>query len=715
MLTGRRSSGRGRGWILAVLLAVGQWACGEQPAAETPAGAEAAAIPRQPGLDVLLITIDTLRADALGSYGNPRASTPWIDRLAAAGVRFDQARAHNVVTLPAHASMLSGLYPQEHGVRDNSGFRFPEDLPTLAGILRQEGYRTGAFVSAFPLDSRFGLDRGFDVYEDGFVGAGPRSAFLEQERPGSRTVSLAKAWIASSAGPWFCWVHLYEPHFPHASPEPFNSRFRADPYLGEVAAADAALGSLLEPILAAEAGAQPLVVLTSDHGEALGEHGEATHGIFAYDSTLRVPLVLYQPRLFAPRVVPNLVRHIDLMPTILDSLALPIPENLHGRSLLRVAREPAANDSPPSYFEALSGQLNRGWAPLYGVLEGDTKYIELPIPELYILSSDPGELDNRAQSDPRRLGELRDILASLRAIDPGSQPIQEDPETLERLESLGYLSGRAERRDVYSEEDDPKRLIGLDAALREVWGLHEAGRLPAALAQARDLVRERPGMRIALISLAQLERESGNLEAAVTTLRQAYALNPADDSTLALLGSCLTQAGRAGEAVEITEPRSRLAAPDVDVLLVRALALARTNRISTAFEVLEKAEAVDPRNPAVPVHRGTLLLMRGDRAGAGAAYAEALALNPDTVAAHTALGILAVEDGRLEAGVEHWRRAVTTDPRQLSRLMAFGTHLWSRGENAAARPLLELFVASAPADTYGEEIARLRALLAGSG
>ena len=231
---------------------------------------------REPGLSVLLITVDTLRADAVGAYGNRNALTPWMDRLAARGVLFEDAHAHNVVTLPSHANMLSGRYPLEHGVRDNAGFRFPQGTETLATLLAARGYRTGAFVSAFPLAARFGLGRGFEVYEDAFVGAGPRPAFVEQERTGPETVALARRWVEAQQGqPFFCWVHVFEPHYPYAPPEPFASRFRGDPYHGEVAAADAALAPLLEPLLAAGERGRTLVVLTADHGESLGEHGEA--------------------------------------------------------------------------------------------------------------------------------------------------------------------------------------------------------------------------------------------------------------------------------------------------------------------------------------------------------------------------------------------------------------------------------------------------------
>jgi len=365
----------------------------------------------RPGLNVLLVTVDTLRADALGSYGDRQAATPVLDRLAAAGVRFERARAHNVVTLPSHANILSGRYPFEHGLRDNAGYRFPAGLDTLATLLKVRGYRTGAFVSAFPLDSRFGLDRGFDVYDDR-LGDPERVASLRMtERPGTETVAAARSFLTADPDrPWFCWVHLYEPHAPYEPPAMLAARFAEAPYKGEVAAADAALGPLLEPLLSQGPDGRTLVVLTSDHGESLGEHGEKTHGVFAYESTLRVPLILFAPALFGPRAVADPVRQVDILPTVLEAVAAPLPPGLPGRSLLASAGgQPLAPAA--SYFEALTAAATRGWAPLHGIVRSERKYIRLPLPELYELAADPAERSNLAAWCPDRVEELRALLA----------------------------------------------------------------------------------------------------------------------------------------------------------------------------------------------------------------------------------------------------------------------------------------------------------------
>jgi arylsulfatase A-like enzyme/Flp pilus assembly protein TadD len=673
-------------------------------------------IRRQSGLNVLLITVDTLRADALGSYGNPRGATPWMDRLAAAGIRFDNAHAHNVVTLPSHASILSGLLPTEHGIRDNSGFTMPAEIETLATLLSAEGYRTGAFISAFPLDSRFGLDRGFEVYEDRFVGVEPRRAFLEQERSGERTVELAAGWLEEDdPRPSFAWVHLYEPHYPYEPPEPFATRFRNAPYLGDVAAADAALEPLVRPILERTQDGNTVVVLTSDHGESLGEHGEATHGIFAYEGALRVPLILYQPGLLSPRTVDEPARLIDVMPTVLDLLGLEPPAPVAGRSLISVANGRHHGAEPTTYFEALSGQLNRGWAPLYGVIRDDWKFIELPIPELYDLASDPDEAINLESSERARAEGMQSLLATFRARDDGRRPEPVDAETRERLATLGYVTaGGHPLKDSYGEEDDPKRLIGLDEVLREIGALHAAGNLEEARVRARELVKAQPQMRIAHMHVAQIERDLGNLEAAIGALETARDLNPDDPTTLALLASYLAQSGRNEEAARVTAKHSSGPSPDPDVILTRSLALARSGQPGHALEMVDRARQLDPGNPLVEVHAGTVYLISGDRQSASAAFERSLELNPRTTRAHTSLALMAIEEGRFDEALEHWRRAVEIDPGELRTLLAVALRMWNAGAQAQARPFLELFVSMAPEQRFASEIERVRRMLGGS-
>ena len=665
-------------------------------------------VKREPGLDVLLITIDTLRADALGAYGNRLVATPWSDRLAAAGVRFDQAHAQNVVTLPSHSNILSGRYPLDHGVRDNSGFRFPKQTDTLATLLKARGYRTAAFISAFPLASRFGLDRGFDVYDDHFLTADGGSLFREQERHAPLTIAAAlRWWQAESAGPRFLWVHLYEPHFPYEPPEPFASRFRDRPYLGEVAAADAALEPLLGPLLDAGAKGRTLTILTGDHGESLGEHGERTHGIFAYETTLHIPLILHCPRLLGPRTVVDPVRHVDLVPTILDALELPIPEGLSGRSLLALAAG-RRTELAPSYFEALSGMTNRRWAPLYGLIRDRLKYIDLPLPELYDLARDPSETRNLAASRPQELETMRSLLGRVRSADRGVSRLQESGETRERLRALGYLAaGETPAKSHYTVDDDPKRLISLDAELQTVAERQRAGDLAGALALCQDIVRRSPEMPLALTQLAALEREQGDLAGAVATARRALALSPEDPATAALLGRYLNDAGRAREVVELLAPFAKTLDPSVDVLMAWGVALAQAGRPNEALAAFGQAREMDPSNAMALVDIGTVHLMARDFPRARSAFEAALALNAGLARAHNSLGVIAAETGNPAEAIERWKRAVELDPHDVDTLFNLGSLLMRGGEPAEARPYLERFVREAPRDLYARDLARV--------
>jgi arylsulfatase A-like enzyme/Flp pilus assembly protein TadD len=671
-----------------------------------------AAVRRDPTLSVLLITIDTLRADALGAYGKKDAGTPWIDRLAREGVRFEDAHAHNVVTLPSHANILSGLLPYRHGIRDNSGFRFPRARPTLATVLKGAGWRTGAFVSAFVLDSRFGLEAGFDTYDDRLGGAEVHTAFLVPERPGVRTVEAARAWLeAGGAARSFCWLHVFEPHFPYAPVEPFASRHGNDAYQGEVAAADAALEPVLRPLLERGAEARTLVVLTSDHGESLGEHGERSHGIFAYEATLKVPLVLWAPGVLRPRVVRAPASHVDVVPTVLDLLGLPVPAALDGRSLFDAAVGRPTR-STPTYFEALSASLNRGWAPLHGVLADGLKHVDLPDPELYDLARDPAELQNRAASQPAELERLRGLLSRFRAEDQGVERRQEDAAVRERLSALGYVSGEAPRKERYTAADDPKNLVELETLLDQVIGLHARREFDAGVALCKEILRRREDMPLAHGQLAVLERARGNMPGALAAAGRALELRPSDAEGAALLAVYLVEAGRAREAMAVLEPFLGAEDPDLDVLTAAGMAQARLGRHAEALATFARARETDPTNALVLVNMATVRMMDGDLAAARDALEAALSLDPRVAKAHNELGVIAARRGLGEEAIGHWRRAAELDPSDYQTLFNLGVTLRGLGRLAEARPYLEAYLKAAPPALEARDIARVRAWLA---
>ncbi len=670
---------------------------------------------REPGQNVLLVTIDTLRADALGSYGDRAAATPVLDRLAQAGVLFERARAHNVVTLPSHANILSGRYPFQHGLRDNAGYRFPADLDTIATLLKGRGYRTGAFVSAFPLDSRFGLDRGFDLYDDQLGDPERVASFRMTERPGAATVAAARRFVVSDPGrPWFCWVHLYEPHAPYEPQGALAARFADAPYKGEVAAADEALGPLLDPLLSAGREGHTLVVVTSDHGESLGEHGEKTHGVFAYEATLRVPLILYAPALFGPRVVADPVRHVDILPTVLDALGAPLPADLPGRSLMPLA---SGRAEPPaaSYFEALTAAANRGWAPLYGVVREERKYIDLPLPELYDLGADPAEATNLVPSRPVALEELRSLLSALRVepARPGPQP--ESAETRERLRSLGYLTAVAAPRSKLTEADDPKRLIVYERRLEELVARQAEGDLDGAREVGRELVRVQADSPLALMHVAVVEHDAGQGDHAISLLEHALAVSPEEPQVAALLGRYLTEAGRPAEAVKRLRRAAERVTPDVDVLIALGAALARAGSRDAALRELTRARDIDPTNALCWLNLGTVHLMAGELDDARAAFRAALDREPTLARAHTSLGVVEARAKNADAALGHWKRALELNPAEYDALFNAGTFLLEAGRREEAMSFLARFAREAPPALYAADIREVKRLLGRTG
>ena len=699
-------------FALVALVALAALAGAALVAGRWRSGREAAR--REPGLDVLLVTIDTLRADALGAYGHAGARTPRMDRLAAEGVRFAFAHAHNVVTLPSHANILSGRYPFDHGVRENSGFRFPRGAQTLATLLRARGYRTAAFVSAFPLDSRFGLDEGFEVYDDRLGDADATPDFHVQERPGPRTVEAARAWLDATPGPRFCWVHLYEPHSPYAPPFEWRGRVPSA-YDGEVAAADDGLAPLLDPLLAQGAASRTLVVLTSDHGEGLGEHGEATHGTFAYETTLRVPLILHAPGVFAPRVVTEGARHVDILPTVLDALAMPVPEGIAGRSLLAEAQGGDGGSPPPSYFESLTPALTRGWAPVFGVVRDRLKHVDLPLPELYDLAADPREEANLAARRPEALEGLRALVLTFRASGTGPARVAEGPEVRERLASLGYVGATRAVAEHYSEDDDPKRHVAFEASLHEVLGLYEQGDLRGALARAEALAQAQPEVPLALRHLAFLRRQAGDLEGAVAAGRRALAASAGSTEAAVELGRALNDIGRPREAATLLAPLAQGEEADLDVVMTWGVALARSGERDPALAALERARRADPSSAMAAHNVGTAHLLFGEDPQARAAFEAALALEPDFARAWSSLGVVAARAGRSGDAVRLWERALAANPRDPDTLFNLGSVLWREGRREEARPHLERFLAEAPPALYAPDLARVRSWLARRG
>ena len=678
-----------------------------------------------PGQNVLLITIDTLRADALSTYGG-RAATPALDRLAAEGVRFDFAHAHAVVTLTSHASILTGQYPFQHGLRDNSGYRLPADARTAPTLFKQAGYATGAFVAAFPLHSRFGLNRGFDVYDDRFGETQAPTEFAMPERPAAIVVPLARAWISDvSRGstldtrgssneqratsdqrrapsderrPWFMWLHLFDPHAPYVGS-----------YAREIENVDAALAPLLDDVRAL--GKPTLVVVTSDHGESLGEHGEQAHGLFAYEATLRVPLIIAQlsggpssvrrePESGTRRPGEISVvhaRHIDLLPTMLAAIGQPVPADLPGRSLLEASeRAPNSGAAPrPTYFEAMSGMLNRGTAPLTGVLVDYEKFIDLPIPERYNLATDGGERVNLAGRAPDQDRTLETVLRGYHAPLPGTRVV-ETPEAAERLRALGYASGSAASKSAFTEADDPKQIVELDTLMHNAVEAAGAGRIADAIQIYQQVIGRRSDFAIAYRHLAFLEWQRGNVDGGIAVLQRALAAGIRQPSVVAQLGGYLTDAGRVAQGIQLLEPLSADPNADADTLNTLGIAYARAGRAADAQHLFERVLAINPSSSVPLENLGMMALERGDLATARTRFEAAVSADPKSSRGFSGIGVVALRAGNRGAAINAWMRAVELDRTNFDALYNLGTTLVRDGQRERAQSYLEAFLKTAP-------------------
>jgi len=692
----------------AALAVAGFLGCSRDPASSVSSAGSALSSPEgaAKGADIVLITIDTLRADAPGFAGNTRIRTPLLDRLAKAGRVYPDTHAHNVVTLPSHTNILTGLYPFQHGVRDNSGFVLGAAVPTLGTRLREAGYATAAFVGAYPLDSRYGLNRGFDVYDDHYpLGTNPDD-FVIAERRGDQVIAAALAWWQQTpAKPRFLWVHLYDPHAAYDPPEPFASRYRDAPYLGEVAAVDSFLAPLLEPLLNGK-GRPALVVLTADHGESLGEHGELTHGLFAYEPTLKVPLVLWGAGV-TPGRDERAARHVDIVPTVLRALGLAVPPELPGRSLLA---PPEAAGQTLSYFESLTTSLNRGWAPLRGVLRDHRKMIDLPLPELYNLVQDPQETKNLFGEDRRTGAGLRAALPAQSAWPPAKGKVSAEEEA--RLHSLGYSAGQAPAKSRYTPEDDPKNLVKLDEAIHQVIDAYSRHQYERAAALARQVVSERPAMADGYEHLALALRQLERHDEAVAVLREGVRRAGDLESLRRQLGLALSEAGHAPEAVDVLTRLAQSPAADSTTLNAYGIALSDAGRQDEAAAALQRVVSHYPEDPKGYENTGIVALRRGRVAEARDALRRALDLNPSLPIAWNTLGVALYQLEGPPAALDAWQRSVALDGTQYDALYNLGLVAAEAGRPEQSRQALLRFVQTAPPQRWGAEIRKARQLLA---
>lgn len=686
----------------ASLLVLVLGACRKETSGGPPAATRVSSsrVPR----DVVIITIDTLRADAVGFDGNPRGTTPNLDRFAAEGRVFTQAHSHNVITLPSHTNILTGMLPYQHGVRENAGFRLSAKVPTVATRLKAKGYATGAFVGAYVLDSRYGLNHDFDVYDELYRHLDEQFEFDIQQAHAEDVVKAAVEWYRAQSGrPRLLWVHLYDPHAPYEPPDDFKKRYPDDFYLGEVAYADASLAPLLAAVR--ETQPPPLLVMTGDHGEARGEHGELTHGLFCYEATMHIPLFLWSPGLVAPGRDDVWARHIDIVPSILDAIGESRPSELTGQSLLPEGRTEAPEGT---YFEALSAAFNRGWAPLRGIASRGDKYIDLPIPELYNLPTDPAEAKNLVPETPDALRRLRKRLLELPAATLERGTVGSDEAA--KLRNLGYLSGSAEKKASYGPADDPKTLIAVDQKLHDIMELRESGKCAEAVPLARQVVAENPKMKVGYMHLAMVLRCTGDLEAVRRALEQADAAGAGGESVDRQRAMILSETGRPQDALKVLA--SRMDSDEPETLNAIGVALADSGRPAEALPVFARVLEIDPSNAVAYQNTGISLLKLNRVDEARQNLEQAIRLGKRHARAWNALGVAWMRLGDPRKAIDAWQKCLEINPEQYDALYNVGRVAGQIQDWKTARSALERFVATAPPKQYGKDIAEVRAVLA---
>jgi arylsulfatase A-like enzyme/Tfp pilus assembly protein PilF len=677
-------------------------------------------------VNVLLISMDTLRPDHLGCYGYEGIETPNVDRLAEEGMLFEDALTSTPLTLPSHASVLTGLYPISHGIRDNGTFILRDQFTTLAEVLAAEGYATGAFVGSFVLDSRYGLDQGFETYDDVLEYDQRASAFSHPERTGDKVTASARDWLKEVSEPFLAFVHYYDPHTQYEPPPPYDTLYAGRPYDGEIAFTDHEVGRVLDFIKERGLSERTLVVVISDHGEGLNEHDEVAHGILMYETTMKVAFIIRPPEthrlageISVPRRIAQVVELIDVMPTVLDFLDVDMDFEVDGRSLLPLM---TGTGLPPKvcYLETLYPYFAYRWSPLRGVRFNEWKFILAPEPELYDLKDDPRELKNVYDSVPERAAQLRENLLALAGRE-GAAPaadVKLSPEEVRKLQALGYVSAwrPAVPTDIEPKGTDPKHMIGplqdlmapgmtafdrkdFDTA-RECFAsmaeidpmnteahvflgrtLMELGELDGAEAEFTKVIEIDSTHSQAFFRLGNIARRGGDLDRALFFYRIALGIlpdDPRDQIALVNMSVGYLHMERYDEALRWLHSTLSVNPEHIKALANIALIYIERGDPDSTIAYLERARDVDPDNARMLQNLGNAYRQKGMVHEAAEAFEQAVELEPDNVLALFGLAATRAEDGRSQESIAVLERILKIDPdfapaRQALERMTSGT------------------------------------------
>jgi arylsulfatase A-like enzyme/Flp pilus assembly protein TadD len=609
--------------------------------------------------NVVFITIDTLRADHLGCYGYQQIHTPNIDSLAADGIRFERAYTPVPVTLPAHAVIFTGTYPMLSGMHDFAGNKLNPAQPTLASVLKDQGYTTGAVIGSAVLDSRFGLNHGFDFYYDHFdFNRFQESNLDKMERPGNVVADVALDWLGKNyQHRLFFWMHLYDPHYPYRPPTPYSGEYKDRLYDGEIAFADAQVGRLLRFLKDKGLYANTLIVLSGDHGESLGEHGEKTHGFFIYNATLHVPVIIHLPGAIHAKTVTEIVSLADLMPTVLEALNVSVPSQVQGRNLLPLTTAKKEYEPRDLYAETFLPRLHFNWSELRGVEMEKYHFIDAPKPELYDLTNDPHERQNLYSQKKAVSEQMKAKLDSLiREYTPGSELAQKtalDPALMERLKSLGYVgfSGGGNNNPKSSESADPKDRI----------------------------------LTYELISDGMVDSQHGRYTESVEKLTSALKTDPDSVPVHYLLGLDYYRLQDYSKAIEHLERVLQLSPEYALAAFQLGLTYGRAGDATRAIESLKHALTLDPTNFAAAYNLGAVYIQQRMSSEAIAAFRKSIEIAPEYVPGHAALGEVLLYEGQVDEAVVQLRQAVDLAPQNPQTHLALAKALKAKGLSAEAQ------------------------------
>lgn len=671
------------------VLAVVRPAPAPKPAA-TPAGPPS----------VLLLTLDTTRADALGVYGGRGARTPVLDGLAARGTRWTQAVTPSPLTLPAHASLLTGLAPPEHGIRDNGTAVLPKDVPTVAAAFSSRGYATAAFVASRVLDRRFGLARGFQHYDDS-APAEQIGEYGYPERNARQMTDAALQWLAKrpAGKPLFLWVHYYDPHAPYSPPGVDPRSLEAQLYAGEVATMDREIGRLLAAL---PGGAERFVIAAvADHGESLGEHGERTHGLFLYHSTVHVPLILAGPGVPRGKAVAETAPTPRLASTLLRLAGAAQAAAPFGNPLPGIA---GGRFSGTAYAESRFPLTAYGWSPLESVFDGRWKLIVAPRPELYDLGSDPGETRNLLDGQRDQARRLKGVLQATQGSFKTRSAEAADPELARSLQSLGYASGSGSKGKGTIDPKDGAPMIAEFVAAKE---MTRRGDPRGAAAKLAELVRRSPGNIPFLTALATAQLLGGDGDAAIATYRRAAQENPRLDFLHLNLADAYARLGRVDEAKKEYELTLELNPRFAAAWWGLADLAQKTGRTAEARRLLGEAVTAGVESVSILVRLAEVESKAGDAAAADRRFRQAVELAPAWAPAWLVWGQQAENQGKLDQALERYLKAAEVAPGQPAPLLGAGRVLQKKGDPNGARQYFERVMAIAPGSAEAREARRL--------